>query len=180
MIFPYQILYIQILTWPIAAGIQPVPLHVDSLSFWDMVLCPCAVKFGFNLLQSMLTVVIVCHTLPLCACDTLLTTCSSVCEQDLNSWLILHPLPSLLTLTHTHTHSYSCTHSRQAGQRVGGYLSSIVPLIMHFVQLDEENGDDELRESCLQAFEAFVLRCFREITPHIQGVREGEGEGVSE
>ena len=43
---------------------------------------------------------------------------------------------------------------------------------MHFVQLDEENGDDELRESCLQAFEAFVLRCFREISPHIQGVRE--------
>ena len=41
---------------------------------------------------------------------------------------------------------------------------------MHFVQLEEESGDDELRESCLQAFEAFVQRCFREITPHVQGV----------
>ena len=68
-------------------------------------------------------------------------------------------------------HAHVCF-SRQAGQRVGGYLSAIVPLIMHFVQLDEESGDDELRESCLQAFEAFVLRCFREITPHVQGVRE--------
>ena len=73
----------------------------------------------------------------------------------------------MYTLQHTHSHTL---HSRQAGQRVGGYLSAIVPLIMHFVQLDEENGDDELRESCLQAFEAFVLRCFREITPHVQGV----------
>ena len=76
--------------------------------------------------------------------------------------------------THVDTHTCTCTCtytcSRQAGQRVGGYLSTIVPLIMHFVQLDDENGDDELRESCLQAFEAFVLRCFREITPHIQGV----------
>ena len=68
------------------------------------------------------------------------------------------------------SHGCTCTCSRQAGQRVGGYLATIVPLIMHFVQLDEESGDDELRESCLQAFEAFVLRCFREITPHIQGV----------
>ena len=76
--------------------------------------------------------------------------------------VILPPTPH--TLTHTD--------SRQAGQRVGGYLSTIIPLIMHFVQLDEENGDDELRESCLQAFEAFVLRCFREISPHIQGVSE--------
>ena len=41
---------------------------------------------------------------------------------------------------------------------------------MHFVQLREEAGDDELKESCLQAFEALALRCFREITPYIKEV----------
>lgn len=60
--------------------------------------------------------------------------------------------------------------SRQAGQRVGEYLDAIVPLIMHFVELQDEQGDDELKESCLQAFEALALRCFREITPHIKEV----------
>ena len=40
-------------------------------------------------------------------------------------------------------------------------------LIMHFIKSD---GDDELKESCLQAFEALVVRCFREITPHIREV----------
>lgn len=65
------------------------------------------------------------------------------------------------------------TCSRQAGQRVGGYLDAIVPLIMHFVVLREESGDDELKESCLQAFEALALRCFREITPYIKEVWSG-------
>ena len=58
--------------------------------------------------------------------------------------------------------------SRQAGQRVGGYLEAVIPLIMYFLNSE---GDDELRESCLQAFEALVLRCFREITPHIREVK---------
>lgn len=41
---------------------------------------------------------------------------------------------------------------------------------MHFVELKDESGDDELKESCLQAFEALALRCFREITPYIAEV----------
>lgn len=53
---------------------------------------------------------------------------------------------------------------------MGGYLDAVIPLIMHFVELKEESGDDELKESCLQAFEALALRCFREITPYIKEV----------
>ena len=45
-----------------------------------------------------------------------------------------------------------------------------MPLIMHFVNLEEEQGDDELKESCLQAFEALALRCYREISPYIKEV----------
>ncbi len=45
---------------------------------------------------------------------------------------------------------------------------------MHFVTLTEDAGDDELKESCLQAFEALALRCFREITPYIKEVWSAE------
>ncbi len=71
---------------------------------------------------------------------------------------------------------YSLSHSRQAGQRIGSYLESIVPLISYFINLDQDDNDlkgsdfDELKESCLQAFEALVVRCFREITPHTSEV----------
>lgn len=41
-----------------------------------------------------------------------------------------------------------------------------MPLIVQFSTED----DDELREYCLQAFEAFVYRCPKEITPHINKV----------
>lgn len=53
--------------------------------------------------------------------------------------------------------------SRQAGHRFGEHIERIVPLIVTYTYED----DDELREHCLQAFEAFVHRCPKEITPHI-------------
>ncbi|GLV39340.1 Cullin-associated and neddylation-dissociated 1 [Carabus blaptoides fortunei] len=52
---------------------------------------------------------------------------------------------------------------RQAGHRFGEHIERIVPLIVTYTYED----DDELREHCLQAFEAFVHRCPKEITPHI-------------
>ena len=36
--------------------------------------------------------------------------------------------------------------SRQSGQRVNSYLPTILPLLMHFVNSE----DDELKEACLQ------------------------------
>ena len=53
--------------------------------------------------------------------------------------------------------------SRQAGHRVGEHLERIIPLIVKFCRVD----DDELREYCIQAFESFVRRCPKEISPHI-------------
>lgn len=41
-----------------------------------------------------------------------------------------------------------------------------MPLIVQYSKED----DDELREYCLQAFESFVYRCPKEITPHINKV----------
>ncbi|XP_026279732.1 cullin-associated NEDD8-dissociated protein 1 isoform X2 [Frankliniella occidentalis] len=52
---------------------------------------------------------------------------------------------------------------RQAGHRFGEHIERVMNLLVKYSQ--EE--DDELREYCLQACEAFVHRCPKEITPHI-------------
>jgi len=52
---------------------------------------------------------------------------------------------------------------RQAGHRFGEYVEKVMPLVEQY----SKQEDDELREYCLQAFEAFVQRCPKEMTPHI-------------
>uniref|UniRef100_A0A9J7Y1A6 Cullin-associated and neddylation-dissociated 1 n=2 Tax=Cyprinus carpio TaxID=7962 RepID=A0A9J7Y1A6_CYPCA len=56
--------------------------------------------------------------------------------------------------------------SRQAGHRIGEYLEKIIPLVVKFCNVD----DDELREYCIQAFESFVRRCPKEVYPHVPTV----------
>ncbi|NWY72366.1 CAND1 protein, partial [Erithacus rubecula] len=56
--------------------------------------------------------------------------------------------------------------SRQAGHRIGRHLEKIIPLIVQYCNVD----DDELREYCFQAFESFVRRCPKEMDPHISSV----------
>uniref|UniRef100_A0A8C1WA25 Cullin-associated and neddylation-dissociated 1 n=1 Tax=Cyprinus carpio TaxID=7962 RepID=A0A8C1WA25_CYPCA len=56
--------------------------------------------------------------------------------------------------------------SRQAGHRIGEYLEKIIPLVVKFCSVD----DDELREYCIQAFESFVRRCPKEVYPHVPTV----------
>ena len=56
--------------------------------------------------------------------------------------------------------------SRQAGHRMGPHLASIIPSIMKFCNID----DDELREYCIQSFESFILKSPKEITPYVPQV----------
>ncbi|KAL0977959.1 hypothetical protein UPYG_G00163830 [Umbra pygmaea] len=58
------------------------------------------------------------------------------------------------------------TVSRLGGHRVGEHLEKIVPMVMTFCSVE----DDELREFCFQAFEAFIRRCPREMSPHVSTV----------
>uniref|UniRef100_A0A670I7J7 Cullin associated and neddylation dissociated 2 (putative) n=1 Tax=Podarcis muralis TaxID=64176 RepID=A0A670I7J7_PODMU len=51
--------------------------------------------------------------------------------------------------------------SRQAGHRIGDYLEKMIPLIVQYCNVE----DDELREYCFQAFESFVRRCPKENCP---------------
>nr|XP_006631060.1 PREDICTED: cullin-associated NEDD8-dissociated protein 2 [Lepisosteus oculatus] len=53
--------------------------------------------------------------------------------------------------------------SRQAGHRVGEHLEKLIPAVVKYCNVE----DDELREYCFQAFEAFVRRCPKEVSPHI-------------
>ncbi|KAK7869061.1 hypothetical protein R5R35_000783 [Gryllus longicercus] len=57
---------------------------------------------------------------------------------------------------------------RQAGHRFGEHIERVMPLIVQY----SREEDDELREYCLQAFEAFVHRCPKEITPHISAITD--------
>lgn len=52
--------------------------------------------------------------------------------------------------------------SRSVGYRFGRYLQACVPLLIKFCT-EASESDDELRENCLQALEAFVVKCPREV-----------------
>ena len=53
--------------------------------------------------------------------------------------------------------------SRQAGHRFGENVERVVPSLIQFISVD----DDELREFCLQAFEALVQKCPKEMSFHV-------------
>lgn len=69
---------------------------------------------------------------------------------------------------------FNLSNSRQAGHRLCSYIDRIMVLIKEFCQKD----DDELREYCNQACEAFVQRCPDAITPHIKSVSLSFFHGV--
>lgn len=56
---------------------------------------------------------------------------------------------------------------RQSGQRVGDYLDKIIPIIIRYSKVD---GDDELRETCIQTLESFVCKCPKEVTQYVQQI----------
>ncbi|KDQ53024.1 hypothetical protein JAAARDRAFT_137841 [Jaapia argillacea MUCL 33604] len=58
--------------------------------------------------------------------------------------------------------------ARHSPSQISPALNDIVPGMLKAVQRD----DDELRESCLQAFEVLVLRCPSEITPFLGSITQ--------
>ena len=59
--------------------------------------------------------------------------------------------------------------SRQAGHRFGEQLWRVAPEVLKY----STDTDEELREHCLQALEAFILKCPKEVQPHIPTVSQG-------
>jgi len=56
--------------------------------------------------------------------------------------------------------------SRSGGYRLGKQLDSVVPLVLQQCNQTAAVSDPEMIESCLQAFESFVLRCPKEVNAY--------------
>ncbi|MFH4982023.1 hypothetical protein AB6A40_008732 [Gnathostoma spinigerum] len=52
------------------------------------------------------------------------------------------------------------------GGRFAPHLAQVVPILMQYC----ESQDDELCESCIQAFESFIFRCPKDIAPFVEGI----------
>lgn len=93
----------------------------------------------------------------------LVTSCSNTIYARLMDYLI-DELSKNTSMSTTRTYIQCIASiSRQAGHRFGEYLERVMPLVIEYVAVD----DDELREYCISACEAFTLRCPKEITPHL-------------
>ncbi|KAM8930073.1 cullin-associated NEDD8-dissociated protein 1-like [Pelodytes ibericus] len=60
------------------------------------------------------------------------------------------------------------TVSWQAGHRLGPHLERIVPMVVGFCKVE----DDELQEQCFQALDSFIRRCPKEISSYIPPIME--------
>ncbi|XP_039627059.1 cullin-associated NEDD8-dissociated protein 2 [Polypterus senegalus] len=100
------------------------------------------------------------------ALSHLVTSCNDTIFSELMEHLLAELSKNASTST---TRTYiQCVAaiSRQAGHRIGEHLEKIVPIIVKYCDVE----DDELREYCFQAFESFVRRCPKEMSPHISTV----------
>ncbi|CAG5977970.1 unnamed protein product [Menidia menidia] len=94
------------------------------------------------------------------------------CSPALFSQLTEHLLAELskgppTAMTRTYIQCLA-TVSRQGGHRVGEHLEKLIPMVVKFTGVE----DDELREYCFQAFEAFLRRCPKEMSPHVATVTQ--------
>ncbi|KAL8589566.1 Cullin-associated NEDD8-dissociated protein 1 [Nucella lapillus] len=98
----------------------------------------------------------------------LVMSCNTVLFQELIDFLLTELMANTSTSTSTTRTYIQCVGAinRQAGHRFGEHLQSIVPLVVKYCQME----DDELREYCLQAFESFVRRCPKEVSPFIKEI----------
>ncbi|XP_053618217.1 cullin-associated NEDD8-dissociated protein 1 [Plodia interpunctella] len=94
------------------------------------------------------------------------------CNSSLYNKLIDHLLEGLgsstsASVSRTHIQCIAAV-CRQAGHRFGEQLWRVAPQVLEH----STDADEELREHCLQALEAFVLKCPKEVQPHIPTIIE--------
>uniref|UniRef100_A0A8C6UKJ0 Cullin-associated and neddylation-dissociated 2 (putative) n=1 Tax=Neogobius melanostomus TaxID=47308 RepID=A0A8C6UKJ0_9GOBI len=98
----------------------------------------------------------------------LVPSCSPALFSQLTEHLMTELAKALPTsLSRTYIQCLA-TISRQGGHRVGEHLEKLIPMVVKLTSVE----DDELREYCFQAFEAFIRRCPKEMSPHISTVTQ--------
>ncbi|KAL7644980.1 UNVERIFIED_CONTAM: hypothetical protein RMT77_004797 [Armadillidium vulgare] len=102
------------------------------------------------------------------ALSYLVISCSPSIYAKLMNYLIDELSKNKSTsMTRTYIQCISAI-SRQAGHKFGEYLERVMPLVIQYVAVN----DDELREYCISACDSFTLRCPKEITLHLPVIVE--------
>ncbi|RXG58982.1 Cullin-associated NEDD8-dissociated protein 1 [Armadillidium vulgare] len=106
------------------------------------------------------------------ALSYLVISCSPSIYAKLMNYLIDELSKNKSTsMTRTYIQCISAI-SRQAGHKFGEYLERVMPLVIQYVAVN----DDELREYCISACDSFTLRCPKEITLHLPVVRRASAK----
>ncbi|KAL1492929.1 hypothetical protein ABEB36_011093 [Hypothenemus hampei] len=104
----------------------------------------------------------------ICALSNLVLSCNNT----LYTKLVDHLHEGLqANKTNSQTRTYiQCVAAvcRQSGHKFGEHIDKFTPIILERCNVE----DEELREYCLQAFESFVNRCPKEITPNISEITQ--------
>uniref|UniRef100_A0A4W4GM61 TATA-binding protein interacting (TIP20) domain-containing protein n=1 Tax=Electrophorus electricus TaxID=8005 RepID=A0A4W4GM61_ELEEL len=150
---------------------EDVSVQLEALDIMADMLCRCLlVNFHPSILSCLLPQLtsarLAVRKRTIIALGHLVMSCGNLVFVD----LIEHLLAELsrndsMSTTRTYIQCIAAI-SRQAGHRIGEYLEKIIPLVVKFCNID----DDELREYCIQAFESFVRRCPKEVYPHVPTV----------
>uniref|UniRef100_A0A8C1IPR5 Cullin-associated NEDD8-dissociated protein 1-like n=1 Tax=Cyprinus carpio TaxID=7962 RepID=A0A8C1IPR5_CYPCA len=149
---------------------EDVSVQLEALDIMADMLCGLLVNFHPSILSCLLPQLtsprLAVRKRTIIALGHLVMSCGNLVFVD----LIEHLLSELsrnesMSTTRTYIQCIAAI-SRQAGHRIGEYLEKIIPLVVKFCSVD----DDELREYCIQAFESFVRRCPKEVYPHVPTV----------
>uniref|UniRef100_A0A667XT08 TATA-binding protein interacting (TIP20) domain-containing protein n=1 Tax=Myripristis murdjan TaxID=586833 RepID=A0A667XT08_9TELE len=152
---------------------EDVSVQLEALDILsDMLgrLCGALVSFHSSLLSSLLPQLtsprMAVRKRSILALGQLVPCCSPALFSQLTEHLLAELAkgpPTSMTRTYIQC---LATISRQGGHRVGEHLEKLIPMVVKFTSVE----DDELREYCFQAFEAFIRRCPKEMSPHVATV----------
>ncbi len=60
--------------------------------------------------------------------------------------------------------------ARSVYHRIGKYIATISPLLRQAVESGKADADEDIKENVLQTFEAFVLRCRKDVAPELKSI----------
>lgn len=150
----------------VSVQLEALDIVADLLARFGNVLCSFHLSILTALLPQLYSLRQAVRKRTIVACSNLVLSCNNT----LYTKLVDH-LYDGLTVNFCSPKSRTCIQClaavcRQSGHRFGEHIERFVPIILQYSYED----DDETREFCLQAFEAFVQRCPKEITPHIPAI----------